>query len=276
MSMLPKGLYRAIFLAAAGLMISSCAGTLDAVWSHTVTAKFGGNHQLALLSYYRDNTETIEISAFADVSGGTAGQVEITGARHLLCPGSFKAHSPTDLFTFFPSDRETHWQAIANLPQFATASGDPGGVTGPRGTYTVTVRVPTAGAHVATTFTAPAMSPGPLNLYYQPPECYPIADTPAQRRALLATYLTALVKLAGQTPSTLQSGFLGPITDAQNAVAMAESASDPLQATQGYEGAAHALSGLQDQVTLHSSALFPTVAARLGEATNDAIHLCRG
>jgi hypothetical protein len=146
-------------------------------------------------------------------------------------------------------------------------------VTGPKGTYTVTIRVRTAQAHVATTIEAPAMYAGSLNLYTKPPACYPIADTPAQRHVLLDTYLADLMKWTGQTPSSLQPEFLGPITDAQNAIAAANAASDPAEVTPEYGRAAQALRQLQDRVSADAVALLPTVESRMSEATNDAIHL---
>lgn len=271
--MVARAHFRAAVLAATALMLSGCLPALDASWAHTVTTQFQGKHQLALNSYYNDPTQTITLDGYADVANGTVGEVEITGPRHLLCPGAFKAHAPVDFFTFFPSDQESRWRRIANLPQFTPEGGGPRDITGPKGSYTITIRLPGASAHVSTTVTAPAMYAGSFNLYSKPHSCYPIADSLPQQRSLLDTYLAALVKLTAQTPPSLQPEFSGTIADLQSALTKANAASDPTDVAQAYANATQALNRLQDQLSVHGTALAPTISFQMAEAVGDALHL---
>jgi hypothetical protein len=124
--MLPNGPYRTVLVGAAVLMISGCSSSLDEIWAHTVTTRFQKNHGLALNSYFNSHTGTIAITAYVDVSGGTAGEVEITGPRHLRCPGTFNSHPLVDFFTFSQATRRRTGEQSQTFHSSTLAAANPG------------------------------------------------------------------------------------------------------------------------------------------------------
>jgi hypothetical protein len=130
---------RITMLAVAVAALLSGCGPLDT--SHWATGHFSGNKTIALTLGYGGNSFALAASVFADVADGTAGTVEVTGVQHWRCQGNFRTHQAEG--GVFPWD-------IENLPGFEPPnSSDPVlNFFVPKGSYTVTVRIPAVHAEL--------------------------------------------------------------------------------------------------------------------------------
>jgi hypothetical protein len=164
----------AIFLVAVVGALSSC-GPLDT--SHIATGHFSGNKTIALDLGYGGNSSALGVVAYADVTDGTPGVVELTGAQHWRCQGQFRTHQSER--GLFPWD-------IENLPAFMppTTSYPVLNFFVPPGSYTVTVRIPAFQAQLKESATLKQGSgPNPTTgLIKSDPGCAPVAAAPDRKR----------------------------------------------------------------------------------------------
>jgi hypothetical protein len=173
-----------MLVVAVAALLSGC-GPLDK--SHWATGHFSGNKTIALTLGYGGNSFALAASVFADVADGTAGTVEVTGVQHWRCQGNFRTHQAEG--GVFPWD-------IENLPGFEPPnSSDPVlNFFVPKGSYTVTVRIPAVHAELKKSATLDRGSgPNPQTfLYFHDSGCVLIADTAAQQRAFITQYLNGM------------------------------------------------------------------------------------
>jgi hypothetical protein len=146
-----------------------------------VTTTFGGNKKLVLAADYLINTTGISIGAWADVSVGTAGILELTGPLHMRCQGQFVPPDPQSLDPY-------------NLPHLTFGDGGLGaGLHAPPGHYTASVTLPSANASVRKSFDArDSLADAITGIYELPAGCLPVADSAQQLSTLLALYVTAV------------------------------------------------------------------------------------
>jgi hypothetical protein len=226
----------AILVVALAGALSSC-GPLDK--SHWATGHFSGNKTIAITLGYGGNADSLAASVYADVADGTAGTVEVTGVQHWRCQGQFRTHHSES--GTFPWD-------IENLPGFVppTTTDDPVlNFFVPKGSYTVTVRIPAVHAELKASATLERGSgPNPQTLlYFHDPGCALIADTTAEQRALITQYLDGMQLTARRLSKPDLRAF---VDQARQENALANQSTDPVVVQSSYARIARILVSLGD------------------------------
>jgi hypothetical protein len=213
-----------VLLAASAVNVLSGCGPLDR--SHWVTGHVPGDKTFALDLVYGGNSSNLAVGAYADVPDSTDGIVEVTGTQHWRCQGQFRKPRPNR--GVFPWDNE-------NLPGLTLGSStDPAvNFSIPKGSYTVTARIPAMKAEVKESATLDRGYGASLQLVVIPhdPDCTLIADTRAQQKAFITQYLDWM-KLAARS---LGKPDLTAIVDqARQENAAANELTDPVAIVESY------------------------------------------
>jgi hypothetical protein len=166
---------RRIFLAAA-----ACAslGGCGPAAADQVSTTFDGNKQLVVAAGYLAGTTGTYVNAWADEPVGTNATIEVNGPLHVHCNGTFEDYPPGN-------DQPR--------PYLDVGEGTLGlQYHSPRGSYSVTVSIPSAGVQLKRSFFGSGGAPDyPTNAYDMPLGCMPIADTRQQLVDYISLYVHA-------------------------------------------------------------------------------------
>jgi hypothetical protein len=193
------------------LVLSACDPSAGTHPGQVITT-FDGGKKLVLIAEYQSNAAAVGISAWADVTDGTAGILEMTGPLHMRCQGQFRPPDPM-------------YQDPFNLPDLDFGDGGNGAsMHAPRGRYTATVTIPAVNASIQKSFDVGYSSADAITgIYDLPSNCVPIADSADQLGTLLSQYVMAVhTWVVRMDDSPLRSQLLQLSIDATRALESAD------------------------------------------------------
>jgi hypothetical protein len=198
---------RAVQAALVCVLIAACDNPVDA-YPGQVTTSFDNGKRLVVVAGYSLNAQAIGIQAWADVSAGTPGTIEMTGPLHMRCDGSFQ---------LVPAEFDNP----GNRPTLDVGEGHIGAqLHAPSGNYTAVAAIPSKKVKLKKTFTAGTSAIDPLTgVWDLPGGCVPVADTRQQLLGLTTKNVNAIAYWVGRMDaSPLQSNLLKLAARANDAV----------------------------------------------------------
>ena len=209
---------RALQVAVLCLLIAACDNPADS-YPGQVTTTFDGGKELVVVAGYSLNTQSTGIQAWADVSVGTPGIIEMTGPMHMHCDGTFQAVPP-------------QFNDPGNRPALDVGEGSQGAqFHSPAGSYTVTVAIASKKAEVKKSFKAGVSSlDWPAGVYDLPSGCVPVADTLQQLHDLTVAHVKAVGYWVSRMDASPLKSVLQPLADQANEAETGGDASTALDA----------------------------------------------
>lgn len=196
------------------VVLAACDNPFDA-YPGQVTQSFDGGKELVVVAGYSRNAMSTGIQAWADVSVGTAGTIEMTGPLHLRCDGTFQP---------VPSE----FNNPGHRPTLDVGEGHIGAqFHSPSGAYAATVAIPSIKVSLKKSFTAGTSAIDPqTGVWDLPSGCVPVADTRRQLHDLTTTNVKAIAYWVGRMDSSpLKSNLMELAARANDAVLAGDSPS---------------------------------------------------
>jgi hypothetical protein len=240
-------------IVAAAVVAIIVGGCGEFQWQNMVTGTFDGGKLIGLNWVLPPTTYqgVITVAAYADVTEGTVGTLDINGPQHWRCTGLFRAPS------YAPPSGDSTKDKVFNLPILQT------GFAGPTGTYRVTIEVPSGSSKFSHAWRwfdwfGPESASGALVLYRNPsgadwPVCTQVVDSLLLQQSLADQYLTSLqgmleypnwdfyATFPPSPPSPLRTQFRALLDQANRAEISGDGRSDPAARTADYLSAAATL-----------------------------------
>lgn len=194
------------------IAIAACDNPADA-YPGQVTQSFDGGKELVVVAGYSVNAMSTGIQAWADVSVGTGGTIEMTGPLHLRCDGTFQPVPP-------------EFNDPGHRPSLDVGEGHIGAqFHSPSGTYTATVAIPSGKVSLKKSFTAGESTIDPnTGVWDVPSGCVPVADTRQQLHDLTAKNVKAIAYWVGRMDSSpLKSNLMELAARANDAILAGDS-----------------------------------------------------
>ena len=213
------------------IAIAACDNPVDS-YPGQVTQSFDGGKELVVVAGYSRNAMSTGIQAWADVSVGTAGTIEITGPLHVHCDGTFQPVPP-------------EFDNPGHRPTLDVGEGHIGAqFHSPSGAYAATVAIPSRKVSLKKSFTAGESEIDPLTgVWDLPSGCVPVADTRRQLQDLTAKHVKAIAYWVGRMDSSpLKSNLMDLAARANDAV-LAGDSSTALEALVRIRSSVSATSG---------------------------------
>ena len=189
------------------LVLAACENPADA-YPGQVTQSFDGGKQLVLVAGYSMKAMSTGIQAWADVSVGTTGTIEMTGPLHVRCEGSFQP---------VPSE----FNDPGHRPTLDVGEGHIGAqFHAPAGSYAATVAIPAQKVSLKKSFTSGESAKDPnTGVWDLPSGCVPVADTRQQLSDLVSLNVDAIDYWVGRMDATpLKSELLALAAKARDAI----------------------------------------------------------